>query len=226
MIEIAHDLKALAEKCGRKTIERARQYHEQLFIARKVIFYPYPYFCFIFLSPTLWSLLFFPMDPGISPLSVANPNHVLLPYCAQAHFESRQAAVRFEAVSEMQRKSKAIVKQLELRVEQGATFDEALQARLNQATVNVVKFDEQKTLMVQIHGEKMQSFSTASDGLNSLARARKKSILKAQPYFNCKAAHDRALHRTICCLKWRPVPSSPCSPFHTSPYPLRRRTQA
>jgi hypothetical protein len=36
MQEIGADLKMLADKCGRKSIERARPYHDALAAARKV----------------------------------------------------------------------------------------------------------------------------------------------------------------------------------------------
>jgi len=145
MAKIQVDLRALANKCGRKAIEKARPYHEALFQARK------------------------------------------------AHYEARQAAIDYDKGGEAQRRSKAMVTKFEAELSKEGSFNEALQLRLNQATQAVMEADARMRRCSKIHGIKTQAFLHADQELMSLAKSRRKVILKSQPYFACKERHDRAL---------------------------------
>eukprot|EP00041_Stephanoeca_diplocostata_P029001 m.844903 g.844903 ORF g.844903 m.844903 type:complete len:410 (-) comp23476_c0_seq4:2140-3369(-) len=130
---------------------------------------------------------------GKKAVEKARPYHDALFKARKAHFEARRAAHMYEQASEKQKTSKELVAKFEKRLMKGGNFDPDLQRKLNNATHNVMEADKRKRMAAEIHSKTTQGFLEADEMLMTLAKSRKKVILKTQPYFACKDQHDRAL---------------------------------
>eukprot|EP00051_Salpingoeca_urceolata_P005889 m.78423 g.78423 ORF g.78423 m.78423 type:complete len:443 (+) comp14585_c0_seq1:125-1453(+) len=130
---------------------------------------------------------------GKKAIERARPYHEALFEARKAHYGARQAALHYERAITNLKRAKAIVSKAESRLQAGEQFDPRLQQQLNKGTVAVMEGEKRKRQLSEIHSQRTQAFLEADTKLMTIAKSRKKIILKTQPYFESREKHNRSL---------------------------------
>jgi hypothetical protein len=65
----------------------------------------------------------------------------------------------------------------------------------------MVQWEEKKRQASQMHGDKTKAFLAADTIISTLGKKNKSGIASVQPYFDCRATHDRDLTGLV---EWQP----------------------